>query len=178
MVARVVLALIGLWIAACLLFFTWSPWESHAPARADVVVVLSGGLNSRLDPALALMRRDVAPTLAISGAFHGANWKKARKLCRGGYGRLRYRVLCFEPTPFSTQGEARAIERLAREHQWTRVVVVTSTFHVTRAHLLVRRCYDGAVWMVGTHTPWWKFPADWVGETAKLATQLTYQRGC
>jgi uncharacterized SAM-binding protein YcdF (DUF218 family) len=178
MVGRALLALVGLWIAACLVFFTWSPWERDAPKHADVVIVLSGGLNSRLDPALALMRRRVAPILAISGAYHGTSWKKARKLCAGGYGPLHYRVLCFEPKPYSTQGEARSVERLAREHRWTRVVVVTSSFHVTRAHLLVRRCYDGGLWMFGTHTPWWKLPADWVGETAKVVTQLAYQRGC
>jgi uncharacterized SAM-binding protein YcdF (DUF218 family) len=177
-IARVLLALVGLWIAVCLVFFTWSPWANNAPAHADAVIVLSGGLNSRLDPALAMMRRGVAPVLGISGAFHGTSWKKARTLCRGGYGRLRYRVICFEPGPYSTQGEARAIDRLAREHQWTHIVVVTSSFHVTRAHLLVRRCYDGGLSMVGTHTPWWKLPADWIGETAKVVTQLTYQRGC
>jgi uncharacterized SAM-binding protein YcdF (DUF218 family) len=142
------------------------------------VIVLSGGLNSRLDPALELMRRGVAPVLAISGAFHGSRWRKARRLCTGGYGPLRFRVLCFEPKPFSTQGEARAIDRLARQHRWTGIVAVTSTFHVTRAHLLIRRCYDGGLWMKGTHTPWWRFPADWVSETGKLVVQLIYQRGC
>jgi uncharacterized SAM-binding protein YcdF (DUF218 family) len=175
---RLILAVVALWIAACLVFFTWSPWDSGAPRRADAVVILSGGLNSRLDPALALMRRGAAPVLAISGAFHGSHWKKARRLCNGGYGRLRYRVLCFEPRPFSTQGEARAIARLARERRWSSIVVVTSRFPVTRSHLVIGRCYDGRLSMVGTHTPWWKLPADWVWESAKVITQLTYQRGC
>jgi uncharacterized SAM-binding protein YcdF (DUF218 family) len=176
--ALAIAVLLAAWVAACLVVFTWSPWQVDAPAPADAVVVLAGGLNSRLDPALALMRRRVAPVLAISGAFHGTRWKTARKLCTGGYGRLRYRVLCFEPKPFSTQGEARALDRLARQHRWTRLVVVTSTFHVTRARLLIRRCYDGGLSMVGTHTPWWRLPGDWVSETGKLFVQLTYQRGC
>jgi len=176
--ARILAAIVALWLVACLVLFVHSPWQSRAPDRADAVVVLSGGLNSRLDPALALMRRRVAPVLAVSGAFHGRTWKKARTLCGGGYGKLRFRVLCFEPKPFSTQGESRAIARLARERGWSRVVVVTSTFHVTRARMLVRRCYHGRLWMVGTHTPWWKLPADFVWETGKLITQLTYARGC
>jgi uncharacterized SAM-binding protein YcdF (DUF218 family) len=175
--AVVVGLLVAAWIVACLVLFVWPPAESGAPARADAVVVLSGGLNARLDPALALMRRRVAPVLVVSGAFHGTHWKKARRLCRGAY-HVRYRVLCPEPHPFSTQGEARMIARLARADGWSRVVVVTSTFHVTRARMLVRRCYDGGLWLVGTHTPWWKLPGELVSETGKLLVQLTVRRGC
>src|SRR5439155_11775003 len=47
--------LVALWLVACFIFFVWPPAESDAPAHADAVVVLSGGLNSRLDPALSLM---------------------------------------------------------------------------------------------------------------------------
>ena len=174
----VVLAIVvAAWIVACLVLFVWPPAETGAPAHADAVVVLSGGLNARLDPGLALMRRGIAPTLVVSGAFHGTRWKKAQRLCRGAY-HVRYRVLCPRPRPFSTQGEARMIARLAREHGWSRVVVVTSTFHVSRAHMLVQRCYDGRLWMVGTHVPWWRLPEELVAETGKLLVQLTVRRAC
>lgn len=173
----VVGGLVAAWIVACLVLFVWPPAETGAPAHADAVVVLSGGLNARLDPALALMRRRVAATLVVSGAFHGTRWKKAQRLCRGAY-HVRYRVLCPRPQPFSTQGEARMIARLARVHDWSRVVVVTSTFHVTRAHMLVRRCYFGRLSMVGTHVPWWRLPEELVAETGKLVVQLTVRRGC
>jgi uncharacterized SAM-binding protein YcdF (DUF218 family) len=170
-------ALVAAWVVACLVLFVWPPADSGAPAHADAVVVLSGGLNGRLDPALALMRRGIAPVLAVSGAFHG-KWQKAQRLCRGQLGPLRYRVLCFDPRPFSTHGEARAIARLARIHRWTRVVVVSSTYHVTRAKMLVRRCYHGRLWMVGTGAPWWEMLHEWVDETGKLVVQLTFERGC
>lgn len=173
----VLLALLAAWIAACLALFAWPPAETGAPARADAVVVLSGGLNARLDPALELMRRRVAPVLVVSGAFHGTHWKKARRLCAGAY-QVRYRVLCTEPHPFSTQGEARMIGRLARQHGWSRVVVVSTTFHLTRTKLLVRRCYAGRLWLVGTHEPWWQLPQEYASETGKLIVQLTVQRGC
>jgi len=173
----VVGGLVAAWFVACLVLFVWPPAETGAPAHADAVVVLSGGLNARLDPALALMRRRVAATLVVSGAFHGTRWKKAQRLCRGAY-HVRYRVLCPRPQPFSTQGEARMIDRLARAHDWSRVVVVTSTFHVTRAHMLVRRCYSGRLSMVGTHVPWWRLPEELVAETGKLVVQLTVRRGC
>jgi uncharacterized SAM-binding protein YcdF (DUF218 family) len=173
---RVLLAVVAVWVVACLVFFTWSPWESGAPKRADAVVVLSGG-RERLPPALALIRDGVARTLAISTVSRTRPWPLGRRLCRARrYGRAT--VLCFDAQPYSTRGEAEAVERLARQHQWSRVVVVTSRFHVTRAHMLFRRCYDGALWTVGVPYTWWKLPREWVSETGKLLYQLTVQRSC
>jgi uncharacterized SAM-binding protein YcdF (DUF218 family) len=173
----VLAGLVGAWLVACMVLFVW-PRADDPPHHADAVVVLAGGLNRRLDPALALVRRGIAPVLVVSGAFHGRRWKKARRLCRGEEGPTRFPVLCFEPRPFSTQGEARMIARLARVHAWRRVVVVTSTFHVTRARMLIRRCYHRTLWVVGTGSPWWRLPDEWASETGKLVVQLTVRRGC
>ena len=82
------------------------------------------------------------------------------------------------PVPFSTRGEARAIGRLARARGWNRVVVVTSTFHVTRTRLLFHRCYGGRLWVVGAAAPWWRLPEEWASESGKLIVQLTAERGC
>jgi uncharacterized SAM-binding protein YcdF (DUF218 family) len=164
------------WVAACLFLFTWSPWETEAPAHADAVVVLSGASN-RLPEAMRLVRRGVAGVLAVSSPSRSHAHSLARRLCR----QPRYdgaTMLCFDAAPYSTQGEARAVERLAREHQWTRIVVVTSHFHVTRAHVLFRRCYDGGLSMVGVGTKWWRLPAEWVSETGKILVQLSVQRSC
>ena len=99
-------------------------------------------------------------------------------MCRAQAHAYPFRVICFEATPYSTQGEARAIARLARAGRWERVVVVTSTYHVTRARMLVRRCFHGGLSMVGTSSTWWKLPEDWASETGKLLVQLTVRRGC
>jgi uncharacterized SAM-binding protein YcdF (DUF218 family) len=171
-----VVVLVLTWVAACLVLFTWSPWETGAPAHADAVVVLSGG-RERLPPAMALVRRGVAPVLAISSVSRTKPWVLGRRLCTAG----RYahaRVICFDAQPYSTRGEAEAVERLVREHQWSSIVVVTSRFHVTRAHMLFRRCYEGRLSMLGVSSPWWKLPADWVSETGKMIVQLTAQRSC
>jgi uncharacterized SAM-binding protein YcdF (DUF218 family) len=178
-IRRLILLLAGLvvaWLIACAVLFVW-PRASGAPARADAVVVLSGDRNVRLDPGIALVERGVAPVLAISGAGADPGWHKARRLCRQGRV-ARAKVICFEPNPFSTRGEARAIGRLARRFGWTNVVVVTSTFHVTRARMLFHRCYPGRLWMVGATSLWWMLPEEWAFETGKLAVQLTAERGC
>jgi uncharacterized SAM-binding protein YcdF (DUF218 family) len=172
----VVAVLAVAWLAACLVLFVWPPSESAVPAHADVVVVLSGS-KRRLPPALALIRRGVAPVLAISTVQRTKHWPQAARLCATH----RYagaRVVCFTAIPFSTQGEARTVTRLARERGWHSVVVVTSTFHVTRAHMLFRRCYHGALSVVGAGSPWWQLPEEWFSETGKLLVQLTLRRGC
>jgi uncharacterized SAM-binding protein YcdF (DUF218 family) len=172
----VLVALVAVWVAASLVFFTWSPWASGGPGHADAVVVLSGA-HDRLPRALTLIDRGVASVLAISSVAHTPRWRAAKRLCAA----RRYRsasVVCFEANPYSTRGEAETVTRLAARRHWTRLVVVTSNFHVTRARLLFRRCYHGALWMVASTTPWWQLPADWADETAKLTYQLTVQRSC
>ncbi len=179
MIRRILLVLavlVAAWLVACAFLFVW-PHTGPPPAHADAVVVLSGGLDRRLDPAVALVRSGIAPVLVISSPDRG-KWPKARALCSGRTTLARVRVVCFQAKPYSTQGEAEAIGRLARAHGWNRVVVVTSTFHITRARMLVRRCYPGRLWMVGSSWPWWKLPQEWVSETGKLAVQLTVQRSC
>jgi len=169
-------AIVAAWLVACLVLFVWPPAESKPPAHADVVVVLSGD-KKRLQPALDLVRKGVAPVLAISTVERTRHWPLARRLCST----RRYagaRVVCFDAVPFSTQGEARTIARLARERGWRSVVVVTSRFHVTRAHMLFRRCLELPLYVVGTGSTWWRLPEEWASETGKLLVQLTAQRGC
>jgi DUF218 domain len=172
----VLAVLVAAWLVACAFLFVW-PHTGPAPTHADAVVVLAGGLDRRLDPAITLVRAGVAPVLVISSPDRG-KWPKARALCSGRTKLPRVRVICFQASPYSTQGEARAVARLAKTHGWTRVAVVTSTFHITRARMLFRRCYPGKLWMVGSSWPWWQQPEEWASETGKLAVQLTLQRGC
>ena len=179
-VARVVLRVLGVlagaWVVFALVFFVWAPWAGPAPLHADAVVVLSGG-RERLPPALRLIRRGVAPVLAISSVGRTPHWPLGHELCRA----RRYakaRVLCFAAVPYSTRGEAETVARLARQRGWQRLVVVTSRFHTTRARMLFRRCYHGRLSMVGVASTWWKLPRDWADETGKLVYQLVAQRGC
>jgi uncharacterized SAM-binding protein YcdF (DUF218 family) len=162
------------WIGTSLYLFVFPRTDS--PGRADAVVVLSGGRNSRLDPALKLMQRKVAPLLVISGAGLDPKWKKARRLCADGA--RGFRVLCFDPRPYSTRGEAEEVGRLARRRGWNRIDVVTSTYHVTRARMIFRRCYHKGLAVIGTSYPVTYTPAAIVSEWGKLLYQLTFQRSC
>jgi uncharacterized SAM-binding protein YcdF (DUF218 family) len=170
----VLAVLFAAWIGASLYLFVWQPTDKPVPA--DAVVVLSGGGNYRLDPALELMRRHVAPLLVISGAGLDPRYKKARAICARRP--TAFKVLCFDPHPYSTRGEAREIARLAKARGWKQVDVVTSHYHVFRARMIIRRCYHGGLAMIGTHYKLTHLPAEILTEWAKLIYQTTIQRGC
>jgi uncharacterized SAM-binding protein YcdF (DUF218 family) len=168
--ALLLAALVGASIALFLL-----PDEG-APARADAIVVLSGTRGTRLTKALELMRRGIAPVLVISNDPQ-TPVREAVHLCRAGRGPA-YRVVCFEPRPDSTRGEAEAVGKLAAARGWRSMVLVTSGFHVTRARMLFRRCYDGKLDAVGASYPLWTIPKVVVSEWAKLVYAVVFARGC
>lgn len=168
--------LVSLWVVAVGLLFVWPQANTGAPTHADAVVVLSGGRNSRLDPALKLVERGVAPVLAISSPFRDEKWTKAHLLCTGR--QSGFKVICFQAVPYSTRGEAETVTRLAKHLGWHRVIVVTSMYHVTRARMLFRRCFHGQLWTYGTSSPWYYLPEEWASETGKLVVQTVYERGC
>jgi uncharacterized SAM-binding protein YcdF (DUF218 family) len=157
-------------VAASVVLFAY-PHEDAA-GHADAVFVLAGA-NARLATAKRLMRAGVAPLLVIDvGGPIG--WSRAEPLCRG---RQPFRVLCYRAHPYSTRGEAEALRRFARERGWRSVVVVTSTYHVFRARMIVRRCFRGAR-IVGAPASPWKFPIYAASEWLKLVYALTLKRGC
>jgi uncharacterized SAM-binding protein YcdF (DUF218 family) len=135
LVLGVLLPAAGLALTARL--FLWPRTDSVR--RADAVVVFGARSRpERLPEGLRLIERGVAPVLVLATA------PLEHPLCRSPR-RKRPEVICFIPHPFSTEGEARAVGRLATERGWHSLALVTSTWHVTRARMLLRRCFDGDV---------------------------------
>ena len=162
------LAVLALIIATAILFVF--PDEDPV-GRAGAVVVLAGG-KERLTEALRLMRRGTAGTLVIDDG-RTSNWPEANRVCNRPQ---PFEVICFKSDPYSTRGEAQAIRRLARRHGWRSVVVVTSTHHVTRTRMLVRRCFENAR-VVAARPPFRRWLLGVVYEWPKLAYALVV-RGC
>jgi hypothetical protein len=169
MIRAVVGTLLAIWIAGVLVLFVFH--HGDRPAHADAIVVLSGA-KERLPVGLRLFDRGYAPNLVVSRTPHPKRLE--RQVCA----KPRRGVTCAQAVPYSTQGEARLIARLARQHHWTRVDVVTSRFHTFRAKIEIERCFKGELHVVAAPNP----KLVWLLEDAALeSVKLVWhelKRGC
>jgi len=115
------------------------------PARVDAIVV-PGGPGNRVAAAVKLAQQDRAPYLVLS-LGEPVPWG----YCGGYVGRAT--VLCFMPSPDTTQGEAEATARLAKEYGFRSIALVTTPDQTWRAELRFRRCYSGKIYGVTTPLP-------------------------
>ena len=171
-VVALVLCILVLLPAATARLFLWPPTDQ--PDNVDAVVVLSGDHGERMRRALELMADGVAPTLVHAGTPDSG---QVLDLCAGGQS---FEVVCLMPDPDSTRAEARAVTLLAKTRGWDSIAVVTSNFHVTRAGMLFRRCFDGDLKMVGPEASFTVKTRllQLVNEWAGLTEALLIERGC
>jgi uncharacterized SAM-binding protein YcdF (DUF218 family) len=113
--------------------------------RVDAVVALGGKVESATY-AQRLVEAGVAPVLVLSDPYSPDDALPVHRACAASS--TRYQVFCFAPDPATTRGEAQQIQALAAVHGWTRIVVVAPTFHISRARVLVRRCFSGTLLML------------------------------
>ncbi len=88
------------------------------------------------------------------------------------------RLICFNPSPGTTQGEAEFIGQLARKYHWHSVAVVTIAPQDTRARLRIERCFAGPVYVVPTRIALVSWPYQIAYEWGALFKALVVQRGC
>jgi hypothetical protein len=157
----VVGALLLGWLVVCLLVVVHP--TVNQPTRADAVMVL-GPPTDRLGTARDLLAHGMATNLVIS--LNSPKQRQANALCESPPAGIT--VTCFQPSPPTTQGEARQLGRLASQRGWKTVIVVTSKYHVSRARLLMDRCVDGRVEVVAAQED--ISPLEW-------AYQFAYQTG-
>lgn len=138
--ARVVLsaalALILIFVVLTAGLFVWSP--QGLPTQVSAIVMLAGP-GVRLPVALQLADEHRAPVLVVSQGHDGYG-----SPCPPRPSGMQ--LICFDPDPPTTRGEAEYIGLLARKYHWTSVVIVTSRPQATRARLLVERCFAGSVY--------------------------------
>jgi hypothetical protein len=100
--------------------------------------------GTRLATALALVGSHRAGTLLISvpAELHDRLAGQCASAIEG------VEVICFEPHPGTTRGEARYLAAIAAARHWHTVLVVTSGYHVSRARMVLNRCFDGKLLMI------------------------------
>lgn len=135
-------------VAACVILaasvvtarlFIWP--AMGAPSHASAIVMLGGWEDARLPLAVSLAREQRAGTLVISRGNQG--WGGPCPAPVQGV-----RLICFDPDPPNTRGEAVYIGRLAREYHWTSIILVTNREQDTRGRLLVSMCFGGPIYVV------------------------------
>jgi uncharacterized SAM-binding protein YcdF (DUF218 family) len=163
-----VTVLVVIFVAATGRLFIWP--AQGMPARVDAIVVL-GGPGDRLGKGLALAEQDRTPVLAISEGL-----EVPPSLCRPRS--QAPRVICFQPEQLTTQGEAEAAGRLARQYGWQSIALVTTPDQDTRARIRFERCYDGGLYVVTTPLPASRWPYQIAYQWAATAKALVLQRSC
>jgi|RhiMetdeSRZDD1v2_1073273.scaffolds.fasta_scaffold114697_4 uncharacterized SAM-binding protein YcdF (DUF218 family) len=150
--------------------------QDRLPAHADAIVVLAGS-RERLPVALKLAGTGMANTLVVS-EDNASNDPDRYRLCHGTKPK-RYKLVCQFASPSSTRGEARMIANLADQRNWKTVVVVTSRYHIYRAHKLIRRCTKVDLAMRYTDKDaWWRKAIAVPLEYIKLIRAEISQRSC
>lgn len=135
----VALAGLVVWGLLGLPFFV-DPKVDPVPAHADVALVLGPPISERVGVAERLLAAGRVDTALVSVPYDRVPPATAA-LC------ARPHVICFDPSPRTTRGEARALRRYAEREGWSSVVVVSMTAHLSRARSIVGRCFAGRIAM-------------------------------
>ena len=146
-------------------------WPAQGmPTQVSAIVMLAGP-GVRLPVALQLADEHRATVLVVSQGHEGYG-----SPCPPRPSGLQ--LICFEPDPPTTRGEAEYIGRLAKRYHWTSMVVVTSRPQATRARMLVERCFTGAVYSATGPLPIRSWPYQIVYGWAALAKAIFVDRAC
>ena len=161
-------ALVAVLVVATALLFVWP--SQGMPSRVDAIVMLAGP-GERLALAMQLAREHRASVLVVSRGQHGYGG-----LCPPATPGVK--LICFEPDPGDTRGEAEFVGRLARKYGWRSVVLVTAREQATRARIVVRRCFGGQVYVMAGSLPLGSWPYQIAYEWGALFKALVLYRGC
>jgi hypothetical protein len=162
------LAVIVVFALVAARLFVWP--AQGMPSRVSAIVMLAGPGN-RLPVALRLAQQHRAPMLVVSQGEHGYGGP-----CPSATPGVR--LVCFDPNPGNTRGEAEFVGRLAKQYHWTSVVLVTGREQDTRARILVGRCFAGSVYVVTASPPLGSWPYQIAYEWGALFKALALVRTC
>jgi hypothetical protein len=146
-------------------------WPAQGmPARVSAIALLAGPGN-RMSVALRLAGEHRAPVLVISQGAHGYGGP-----CPAPQPGVR--LICFDPNPGDTRGEAQYIGKLAVKYHWSSIDLVVSRPQATRARILVERCFTGPVYVTTAPLPLSNWPYQIAYGWGALVKALAVHRSC
>jgi uncharacterized SAM-binding protein YcdF (DUF218 family) len=167
-ILRITLVLFVIFVAVTARLFVWP--AQGVPSKVSAIVMLAGP-GDRLPVALQLAAEHRASVLVVSTGYDGYGSPCPPRLSG-------VQLICFEPNPADTRGEAEYIGQLAKKYHWTSVAVVTSRPQVTRARMLVERCFTGAVYNATGPLPMREWPYQIAYGWGALAKAVFWDRAC
>lgn len=128
-------------------FFTnrWflNPQVTESLIAADAVVIFPGGpkAEERFELGIELMERGLAPILFVATDVIQSDLEAV--VCDGST--YDFEVKCVQSQPVNTHGNAVVTAATAAELGWESLILVTTDDHITRAHMLLKRCFGGEI---------------------------------
>ncbi|MCF6291943.1 MAG: YdcF family protein [Robiginitomaculum sp.] len=111
--------------------------EMFVPEQADGLVVLTGGSGERIKYAGDLLQQNKAKRLLITGANPDVSHNSLRKL--SGLPKARFSCCVdVDNKAKNTVGNARQISLWASAQNYDHLLIVTSSYHIPRAWLILR----------------------------------------
>jgi hypothetical protein len=146
-------------------------WPAQGmPARVSAIVMLDSPADP-LSVALRLARQHRAPFLVVSLGTPDSGPDCPQPVSR-------VTLICFNPVPPTTEGEAEFVGRLARKYHWDSIVVVTITPQDSRARLRIERCFAGRVYVATAPITLTSWPYQIAYQWAALIKAWVVQRSC
>jgi hypothetical protein len=146
-------------------------WPAQGmPTHVSAIVMLAGPGN-RLPVALQLAREHRAPVLVVS-----RGWKGYGGPCPPPLPGVM--LICFDPDPPDTRGEAEAVGRLAKQYHWSSMVLVATRTQDTRARIVVERCFGGSTYVVTAPLSAGSWPYQIAYGWGALVKALVVYRSC
>jgi hypothetical protein len=146
-------------------------WPAQGmPPHVSAIVMLAGPGN-RLPVALQLAREHRAPMFVVSRGWQGYGGPCPSPI-------PGVKLICFDPNPGDTRGEAEFVGRLAARYHWSSVVLVTTRAQDTRARIMVGRCFGGSIYVVTASLPFDNWPYQIAYGWGALFKALFLYRSC
>lgn len=168
---RALIALAAVFFVVCVTTARLFIWPDRGmPSRVDAIVMLDSP-GHPLNVAVRLAAQHRAPFLVVSRGT-----PVSRDPCPRPVPGVT--LICFNPTPPTTKGEAEFVGRLARKYRWQSIAVVAITPQDSRARLRVERCFAGRVYVVTAPIRLSTWPYQILYEWGALFKALAIQRAC
>lgn len=117
---------------------TVSTLEKPISPKADAVIVLTGGSGRRIAAGVGLLETGAAPKMLISGVHPDVTLEEIRTLADGPPALYS---CCIELGHMAetTLGNASETARWAKDRSYSKLIIVTSNYHMPRSLILLRR---------------------------------------